>query len=974
MERNPSHRPAPTSLPSGSKNQATAFDPRDLVPEPIFCCDAEGRFVWVNHAAEKLTGYTPSQLLGQPFAMLIAPSKRRRLVSFFLRSHRKDQVESERDVPILTKEGRTVWVGVRVRRVKTLHGRTGYVACAHDLHNIVFEIERLKREARELESRATEAASAAQLKSDFLAAMSQEIRSPMDGVLGMTRLLLESNLDRDQRTFAEVIQSSGEKLLRLVNDILDFSSIEAGKIEFANLDFDVRVTLDGVAHAMSPGAGVKGLTLSRSVHHDVPSHLQGDPGRLRQVLNQIVNRMIDCMDKGEISVWATLTEETPHDVTLRFSLSYAGHTPSVDLDELALVFGSAPGQSRRMDAEALSMAISRQLVLLMGGKTGVESQARGGSFWFQMPFKRTDAEAPVAPPPDVEMTGMRVLVADPSVGMRMALSEMLATWGCAPDEAEDGEFALTLLRQAAREGRPFRVALVDLQLPALDGEALARAIHADDSLDGTLLMALTAVGRRGDAAQAQELGFSAYLLKPFEPAHLHDALIEVVHRGPPSIEQQIDGSMPAIVTRHSVAEARRQRLRILVVEDNPVNQLVAVAALRRAGYKPQTAASASEAIQAHAMNNFDLIFMDLELPDLDGIEATAELRRMEEGKPLRTPVVALTGHDQPEIHKRCLAVGMKDVMVKPLDLDALCAGIDRWTQPDTVRTEPVLASPQQEPPAVVAAPVRLTPATPIPAAPPPPEPVEPEAPSFGGLRLESDPSPSDRRSASPAGDEVGEVALSNFSGAAPGAEMGELPIVDLSGAPPKLSAAAESSVIELAPTSTPSSFDVPQGEVPRAVPAGQLVDASMALAQADANLLEASAPRIAELRTPGSSAEFPMESREPVLDEARLESSCMGNPELKSILLRTFIHHIRPRLHRLREAATAGDAKGVEFEAHGLKGMSATIGAVCCADAFERIERLGREKRLEPVAPMLDYAEMEVARVEAVIGPKRLAA
>jgi len=963
VERNPSDRPTQSTLPSGTKTHATAFDPRDLVPEPIFCCDAEGRFVWVNHAAEKLTGYTPSQLLGQPFAMLIAPSKRRRLASFFLRRHRRDQLESERDVPILTKEGRTVWVGVRVRRVRTLHGRVGYVSCAHDLHNIVFEIERLKREARDLEARATEAAAAAQLKSDFLAAMSQEIRSPMDGVLGMTRLLLESHLDRDQRMFAEVIQSSGETLLRLVNDILDFSSIEAGRIEFAALDFDVRVTLDGVAHATSPAASVKGLSLSRSVHHDVPSHLQGDPGRLRQVLNQIVGRMVECMDKGEISVWATLTEETAHDVTLRFSLSYAGHTPSVDLDELAKVFGSAPGKSRRMDAEALGMAISRQLIFLMGGKTGVETQSRGGSFWFQMPFKRIDAEVPVAPPPEVELTGMRVLVADPSVGMRMALSEMLSTWGCLPDEAEDGEFALTLLREAARQGRPYRVALVDMQLPGLDGEDLSRAIRGDDTLDGTLLMALTAVGRRGDAAQAQELGFSAYLLKPFEPAHLHDALIEVVHRGLPPAEVQIEG-VPSIVTRHSVAEARRQRLRILVVEDNPVNQLVAVAALRRAGYKPQTAASASEAIQAHAMNNFDLILMDLELPDLDGIEATAEIRRMEEGKALRTPVVALTGHDQPEIHARCLAIGMKDVMVKPLDLDGLCAGIDRWTQPDTVRSARDVAAPPAAP----------KPARPKPVG-PKPDPVPPDA---RGLKLESHDHPSAVGSprAATAASEVGEVALSTFDGAAEGAEMGGLPVLDLSAPPPAVVPSAESGVIQLSSTDAvaPSPAPEPPAILSAGASAGQLLDASTALAAADSNQLPASAPRLVEMRPVGSSVDRHPESSEPVLDEARLESSCMGNPELKSILVRTFIHHIRPRLRRLREVTAAGDAKGVEFEAHGLKGMSATIGAVCCADAFARIERLGREKRLEPVGPMLDYAEIEVGRVEAVIGPKRLVA
>jgi len=918
VERNPSNDESPgTSDPSspvspdplsvarvagpnglGGKSQATAFDPRDLVPEPIFCCDAEGRFVWVNSAAEKLTGYGAAQLLAQPFAMLMAPTHQRRLSSYFIRRHLREVVESERDVPLLTRDGRIVWVGLRVRRVRTLHGRVGYVACAHDLHDMVFQIERLRDEIGGLKARVAEATSASRFKSDVLSAMSEEVRTPMDGLLSMTRLLLESNLDRDQRTFAEVILSSGQALLQLVTDILDFSSIEAGKLELNGLDFDVRVTVDSTAAVLTPLAGNRGVRLVRTVHSDVPSHLKGDPGRLRQVLTQLGERMIQHMEGGEASMWVTLVDESPHRVTLRFSLGFGGNSNPEALADLFGVFGHADlSHCKQLGADSLSIALSRQLVRLMGGEAGVDLQKGGGALWFQIPFQRRVESQPVGPLPEVEMAGLRVLVADPSIGMRMALGEMLTSWGCLPDHAEDGDAALARLREAARQGRPYQVALIDMQLPGSDGETMARAVRDDRDLDATLLMLLTSLGRRGDAARAQEWGYSAYLVKPFEPNYLWDALAEVVHRG--ALTPGESNAASDIVTRHSVAEKRRERLRILVVDDNPVNQLVAVAALRRSGYRPETATSASEAIQSHALHRFDLIFMDLELPDLDGIEATSEIYRMEDGTGRRTPIVALTGHDHPEIRKRCLAVGMKEMLTKPIDLDAMCSGVDRWIQPASKLPD--------EPAATTDDPI-------VPLAPAAPLTVigtgSGEAPTHAG---DSIPSP-----AAPAGDDS---VVRHHVAAAP---------------PPAMS-------IEPASPLSAGSDPVPHSAAHPETPALEVTPI----------------PSIGIEQPPSSEA---------VLDEARLEASSMGNPDLRNILIRTFVMHIRPRLARLRQVAQSGELEAVEFEAHGLKGMCATIGAMCCADVFGRIERLGRERRPEPISPLLDYAEIEVGRVEALMG------
>jgi PAS domain S-box-containing protein len=858
LERNPK---GTGSEPTGASASAkgAAFDPRDLVPEPIFCLDGDGRLIWVNHAAEKLSGYEAAQLIGQPFAMLITPTKRRRLTSYFMRHlHLREEPECERDVPLLTRSGSTAWVGARVRRVRTLHGKVGYVACAHDLHDMVFEIERLRRDVRDLHAKTAEATAAAQLKGDFLATMSEEIRTPMDGLLAMTKLLLESNLDRDQRTFAEVIHGSSEALLTLVNDILDFNKIEAGELTMESLDFDVRVTVDGTAALLSPVANAKGIELSRQVHHDVPSQLAGDPGRLRQVLTNVVRRLLQFLDQGQVQMWVDLVEETPHDTVLRFSVSYATAAAPADLADLVQVFGEADvAKAKRLGGDALAFAISRKLVSLMGGEAGGEAQDAGGLLWFQIPFKRAAERAPTAPLPDVKLDGMRVLVADPSVGMRMALTEMLSSWGCIADEAEDGAFAFTLLREAFKQGRPYRVAILESQLPVIDAEDLSKAIRKDSDLSETRLMLLATVGRRGDAARAQELGFSAYLVKPFEPSYLFDALVEVVHRGP-------DGDKEGIVTRHSVAERRRQRMRILLVEDNSVNQLVAVAALRRAGFNPDTASSGSEAVQAHALHHFDIIFLDADLPDVDAADVARQIAQMEEGTGRKTPIIATVSDDAPETRVKLREAGFKGCLGKPLDLDSMVQAVDRWVQPE------------------------------------------------GALETKT------TDAAEPSG-------------------------VDVSPAP-----TAESAKAAPAPAPTP------EKEAEAAAPAPSPTSKVLPLRPAE--------PEGAE------------EEGEPVLDESRLKSSSMGNANLENILIRTFVHHIRPRLERLREAAATGDASAIELEAHGIKGMCGTIGAMACADVFARIERLGREKRLEPVKPMLDYAEIEVTRVETLIAPRARAA
>jgi PAS domain S-box-containing protein len=807
-----------------------AFDSRDLVPDPLFCCDAEGRFVWLNSAASALTGYAHSELIGQSFAALIAPGQRRRVV-IHLRRALHEAATTYCEVPVVARDGRTAWVGLRVKRVHPNKGTPGYVACVHDLSETHFELEALRRRTKELTAQVEEASAAAQMKGDFLATMSHEIRTPMSGVIGMTHLLLESQLDRDQRTFAEVIQSSAEALLELINDILDFSKIEAGKLELESLDFDIRVAIEGIASVLAPRANEKGLHLSCIVRHEVPSFLRGDPGRLRQVVLNLGSNAVKFTDKGEVTITVELVEETAHGLVLRFSVSDTGM--GIGRDRKAALFEAfSQGDAsitRKYGGTGLGLAISRRLVRVMGGEVGVESEpGKGSRFWFDVPFEKGTGDEASQPLPKVELKGLRVLVADPSRSMRMGLSEMLQAWGCVSEEAEDGSATLRLLRQAAGDQQPFRVALVDMTLPGRDAEALAHEIRNDSSIAGTLLMLLTNLGRRGDAARAQALGFSAYLLKPVQQSHLYDALIEVVHGG---TRKESKPTEVPIVTRHSVAEKRRQRTRVLLVEDNPVNQLVAAAALRRAGYRPELVNDGAKAIDAHAKEPFDMIFMDVQMPDMDGFQATAAIRKAE-GNERHTPIVALTAHAMKGDRERCLQAGMDDYIAKPINLDAMCALVEKWTNPDGKGTP------------------------------------EPEA-------------------------------------------------------PPEAQAAA--------------------------------------LVQQ---------PRPIETRTVSSSADVDLAGLEskPVVDNARLESSSMGNKELREVLVKAFMTHARPRLQRLRDQLAAANAQGIEFDAHGLRGMCATLGAARCAEVFGRIERLGKDKRLGPVGAMLERAEIEISLVEAELG------
>jgi two-component system sensor histidine kinase/response regulator len=638
----------------------------DTAPIGIFQTDAQNRYVYTNPRWTEITGITSEQAKGQPWDTIIRPEEHADLLAQ-MPDGALDQAELSHRFEIRPPGSTTRIALVTSRSIVDANGASaGWVGTLADVSAEV-GAEAAMSDARD---RATEAS---RLKSDFLANMSHEIRTPMNGVIGMTELLLETDLDARQRDYAQTVRNSGEALLTIINDILDFSKVEAGKLEVEEIEFDLRTIVDDVVALLTGPAQSKGLELIALVEEAVPTAVRGDPGRVRQVLTNLIGNAIKFTQAGEIKVQLTRAEVEEPASVIRFAVSDTGE--GIAPEKLATVFQpfvqADTSTTRKYGGTGLGLAISAQLIALMGGDFGVSSELGAGStFWFTLcvdiKADRANQDAPVADP---GLAGVAAMIVDDSPTQLGVLAEYLTGWGMNVSTAESGPAALTAMRTALTHGQPVAVTLIDRFMPGMDGRALVNCIVADRDLSPGLVL-MTGSGEEPDLGDAAQSRPCAFLCKPVHKEELQACLrvalgLQVADEAPTKLEAG---------RRSTPHEAVAGKL--LVAEDNLINQKVAVAMLTSAGWRVDTVLNGAAAVQAVAAERYDAILMDCQMPELNGYEAAAAIRA-QEGSGAHVPIIAMTAEARREDRERCIAHGMDGYLSKPISKDTLLALVAR---------------------------------------------------------------------------------------------------------------------------------------------------------------------------------------------------------------------------------------------------------------------------------------------------------